>query len=133
MAFGFQSSAFQDNAFQNSGVAPPVVVTPDVPFLGGAGWRKRALSELPWKKKKRLKKADQIEEVAEVVEQVIADAAPTPELILNLPPPDVVARQLLEMQSLDTLRRIRSGEDMLIRIKDALDEIDDEEVLMFLN
>ena len=132
MAFGFQTSAFQDSGFQNDVAAPVAVVTPDT-FIGGAGWRKRALSELPWKKKKRLKKADQIEEVAEVVEQVLAEAAPTPEIVIDLPSPNALAVQLLEMQSLDTLRRIKSGDEMLIRIKDALDEIDDEEVLMFLN
>jgi hypothetical protein len=136
----FQAGAFQENAFQIDALAGSATASVDMASF--------ASYLLLWKRRRIKKRHAQLKEVAEVVTQVLqAEASTRP-----VPPPEtaepaqratewalplhyepmVIAERMLQTDSLETLRKIKRADVMMKRIQDALDEIDDEEVLLLL-
>ncbi len=139
MITAFQSDAFQQNAFQIEEEAEDAELAAFGAFLLG------------WKRRRIKKRHAQLAEVAEVVQQVVhavakesalsetpaAAVKPQASAQTDTPPwlryePAVIADQLLKTQTLDQLRQIKRADVMLKRIQDALDELDDEEILLLI-
>lgn len=119
MALGiFDTGIFDTGIFDHQVLAPSV--RPDAPRGGGGApiW-----SEVSWfKKKKKPKKEDLIEEVAAVVEQAVPQVTEDESR--------VVALRLVSQISYAQLRRIDSLEAFIARVEVELAEMDDEEVLL---
>jgi hypothetical protein len=113
----FDTGLFDTGLFD--GAAVVVTPTPEPVRGGGAPiW-----SEVSWfKKKKKPKKEDLIEEVAAVIEQAVPQATEDESLR--------VAVRLVEQISYAQLRRMETIDAFIARVEAELAEMDDEEVLL---
>lgn len=123
MAGAFQSSAFQNSAFQ-TGVT---VSTPSPHPIGGGGGvrgRKRRLG-LYWPKLTKTRTEEDV--VATVIQEVLDEVVAAPSIDVG-----ALAGALIETVGYAALRRIESQERFLDLIKRELEEMDDEEALIWL-
>jgi hypothetical protein len=118
----FDTGIFDTGIFDHAAVA----VTTPPPTYGGGGNRAGApiwpgaLESLF--KKKKPKKAEVIEEIAEVVEQ----AAPQ----VTVAESKIIARRIYAELGMAQLRRLNNLEAFVVKIEAELAELDDEEVLL---
>lgn len=127
---GFDSTGFDNTGYYTGSVAPPAAVVIDH-GAGSGGHKDQALIApfIRWGKKKKKDREEQIEEVAEVIQQTVAKSAAP---YLDQVERDLIAARLLETENLAQLRRIRTIDDMLVRIERELREMDDEEAILLL-
>lgn len=142
------ADAFQPDAFQQDGFQIEVSASASAAFADFAGFL------LAWKRRRIKKRHAQLREVAEVVSTVLelrpSPASTGPQRVETEATPSahkeaqqgqfipsfdayVIAEQLLKTDTLENLRKIERADQMLKRIEQALEEIDDEEVLLLIN
>lgn len=127
---GFDGTGFDNTGYYTgAGVTPPAVVITDH-GAGSGGHKEPALIApfIRWGKKKKDKQA-QIAEVADAIQQTVAKAdAPYIDPVER----DLIAARMLETETLASMRRIRTIDDMLARIEREIMEMDDEEAILLL-
>ena len=102
---------------------------------GGGGKEYAAIAPfIRWGRKKKKKKDAEVREVASAVMQVVRQVERSPEIapLISLPPEidyAEVAQRILETQRLTNLRDM-AFKEFARRVQVALDEMDDEEVLL---
>jgi hypothetical protein len=117
----FDTGIFDTGIFDHPSVGVTLAAdAPEPPRYGGGApiW-----SEVSWfRKKKKPKKEDLIEEVAEIVEQAVPAVTEQESR--------VVALRLVNQIPYAQLRQIQSLEAFIARVEAELAEMDDEEVLL---
>jgi hypothetical protein len=117
----FDTGIFDRNIYDN--ILGPITAR-QTPGGGGRVRRPAPIwSEVSWfRKKKKPKKEELVEEVAEVVEQALP--------AITEGESRIVAQRIVSQVSYAQLRQIRSLEAFIARVEAELAEMDDEEVLL---
>lgn len=126
MITAFQANAFQNDAFQIDTGAVVIITPPLSEPRGSGGWQKKRRSGLYWPRKGKKKTEEQV--VAAVIVEVLEhEQVPQREIDVGL-----LAVELIQHYGYRELRQIDQFDIMIKLIRRELEELDDEEALMWL-